>query len=140
MPLRVDPATAAADWAIGLGQATEKITRGVQRVTVSPGSKAAAKADKWLQNVTASKDKFQRNVGRVQLGDWQTATVNAVSRVAQGAQMKQGKFADRITPVFQHMASVLSGVDAMPDTTLDQRINKSAAFQRGMAAYKSPVA
>ena len=139
MPLRVDPNTAAADWATGLGNATDKITRGINRVTVSPGQKAAAKADKWLAGVTASKAKFANNVGKVTLGDWQQASTAAVSRVAQGATMKQGKFAAAITPVFSYMGGVLATVDAMPDTTLDQRIAKSAAFQRQMAAYTPPA-
>lgn len=138
MPLRADPNQAAADWARGLGNATDKITRGIARVQVAPGQKAAQKADKWLANVSASRDKFARNVGKVSLGDWQQAATQAVGRIAQGAQMKEPKFAAAITPVFAHMGNVLAQVDGMPDTTLDQRINKSAAFQRGMAAYKSP--
>jgi hypothetical protein len=137
MPLRTDPTTAAADWAAGLSQSTAKITRGIDRVQQAPGAKAAAKADKWLSGVQQSKDKFARNVGAVTLNDWQTATKDAVGRVAEGATRKQGKFAERIAPVFTHMAGVLNAVDNMPDTTLDQRINKSAEFQRRMAGYRS---
>lgn len=138
MPLRVDPQTAAADWATGLSNATTKITRGIQRVQQAPGAKAAAKADKWLSGVQNSKDKFARNVAAVTLGEWQQATTEAVGRVAEGAQRKQAKYANAVTPVFQHMANVLSQVDNMPDMTLDQRINKSVQFQRGMAGYRSP--
>jgi hypothetical protein len=138
MPLRVDPTTAAADWATGMNNATDKITRGIARVTTSPGTLAAAKADKWLNNVTAAKAKFQNNVGKVTLQSWQSSATAAVSRVGQGATMKQAKFASAITPVFTYMAGVLAQIDAMPDTTLDQRIAKSAAFQRQMALYVAP--
>lgn len=138
MPLRTDPQTAAADWATGLGNATAKIQRGIQRVQTSPGAKAAAKADKWLQGVQSAKDKFARNVGAVSLGEWQQATIEAVGRVAEGATRKQSKYANAITPVFQHMQNVLATVDNMPDMTLDQRIQKSVQFQRGMAGYRSP--
>lgn len=136
MPLRVDPATAAEDWSRGLGNATDKITRGIARVSRAPGQAAAEKADKWLAGTQASVDKFRRNSAAVSLGEWQNAATQAVGRVAEGARMKQSKFADRIAPVFQHMSTVLANVDNMPDSTLDQRINKSAAFQRGMAAYR----
>lgn len=138
MPIRVDPTTAAADWAAGMNNATDKITRGIQRVQTAPGAAAAAKADKWLNNVTASKAKFANNVGKVTLAAWQQAAAAGVSRVGQGATLKQPKFAAAITPVFAFMANVLATVDAMPDTTLDQRIAKSAAMQRGMAAYIAP--
>lgn len=138
MPLRVDPQTAAADWASGLANSTAKIQRGIQRVQQAPGAKAAAKADKWLQGVQGAKDKFARNVGAVTLGEWQQATTEAVGRVAEGAMRKQSKYANAVTPVFQHMQNVLATVDNMPDLTLDQRIQKSVSFQKGMAGYRSP--
>lgn len=138
MPLRVDPTTAAADWAVGMNNATDKITRGIARVATSPGQLAAAKADKWLNNVTAAKTKFTNNVGKVTLQQWQQAANAGISRVGQGATAKQAKFAAAITPVFTYMANQLATIDAMPDTTLDQRIAKSAAFQRAMAAYVAP--
>lgn len=137
MPLRSDPTTAAADWAQGLSQATQRIQRGIDSVTQAPGAKAASKADKYLAGVQSSVGLWQRRVAAVSLADWQQAAKDGVGRVAEGAQRKQGKFAQSIGPVFNHMSSVLGSVDNMPDNTLEQRIAKSAAFQRGMAAYKS---
>ena len=135
MPLRSDPQTAAQDWATGLQNATPKIQRGIQRVTQAPGVKAAQKVDKYRQGVMDNIGKWQRNTAAVDLPTWQAAADAGVSRIADGASRKQGKYADAVAPVFQHMSNVLGQVDSMPDATLDQRIAKSAAFQRGMAAF-----
>jgi hypothetical protein len=138
MPLRTDPATAAADWATRLGQSTDKINRGIQRVQQAPGAKAAAQADVWASNTAAAKEKFRRNVGRVSLGDWQAATQAAVGRVAEGAARKQGKFQAAITPVFAHMANVLASVDNMPRGSFEQNLARMNAMARGMHQYQSP--
>ncbi len=136
MPLRADPTTAAQDWANGLSQATDKIQRGIQRVQVAPGQKAAAKADKYRQGVLDNLDKWRAKTAAVSLGDWQSAAQAAVGRVAEGAQMKQGKFEQAMTKFFPHLASVVNRADSMPDSTLEQRIQKSAFVQRELAKYK----
>lgn len=137
MPRKVDAQTAAGYWAQGMASAGPKISAGIDRVTTAPGQKAAAKKDKYVAGVTASQDLWARRVAAVDLGTWQTRAKAGVSRIAEGAQQKQDKYASNVQGVFAHMDSVLSRVDSMPDNTLEQRIQKSAEFQRGMAQYKS---
>ena len=60
--MRGDPATIAQKWATRLSGSTAEIAAGIDRVTVAPGQRAAQKADKWHMAVTASKDKYRRNV------------------------------------------------------------------------------
>lgn len=136
MPLRSDPQTAAQDWATGMQGASAKISRGIDRVTEAPGAKAARKVDKYRQGVLDNVDTWARRSAAVSLGSWQEAAKAGVSRVAEGASRKSGKYADAVTPVFQHLAQVVATVDNMPDNTLEERIAKSAALQRGMAAYR----
>lgn len=137
MPRKVSAEQAAQYWQSGMAGAGQKISDGIDRVTVAPGQKAAQKKDKYVAGVTASQDLWARRTAAVDLGSWQSAAKAGVSRVAEGASRKSGKYSAAVGPVFAHMDSVLSRIDAMPDNTLDQRIQKSSEFQRGMAAYKS---
>jgi len=137
MPVRTDPTTAAQDWAAGLGAATDKINRGIQRVSVAPGQKAAAKVDKYRQGVLDSVDKWRAKTAAVSLADWQQAATAAVGRVAEGAQMKQGKFEGAMQKFFPHLNAVVQRADSMPDNTLEQRIQKSVFVQRELAKYRS---
>ena len=113
-----------------------KVAAGIDRVTQAPGAKAAAKRDKYLAGVQNNVDNWARNTAAVPLGEWQDAAKKGVSRIAEGAANKAEKYANKIAPVLNHMDSVLSRVDNMPDNTLEQRIQKSAEFQRGMAQFK----
>ena len=136
MPRRVSAQEARQYWASGMANAGPKISAGIDRVTTAPGQKAAQKKDKYVAGVQASQDLWARRVAAVDLGTWQNRAKQGVSRIAEGAQNKGDKYENSVVPVFQHMDSVLSRVDSMPDNTLEQRIQKSAEFQRGMAAYK----
>lgn len=138
MAVRVSAEEAAANWARGVQNGSAKMAAGVDRVTQAPGQKAAQKVDKWRQNTMDAAAKWQANVARVPLAEWQEKMRTlGVSRATQGATANQGKVAQRLAPVFSHMNSVLAQVDALPDTTLEDRIQKSAAFARGMAQYRS---
>lgn len=90
-----------------------------------------------MQGVQNSQDLWARRVSAVSLGEWQQRATAGVSRIAEGAAAKSDKYANAVQAVFAHMDSVLSRVDSMPDTTLEDRIRKSAEFQRGMAQYKT---
>jgi len=107
------------------------MTTGAQGVTKAPGLAAAAAADKWLQRVTASKQKFAQNVGAVSLQSWQNSYINiGIPRVAQGAQAKQGKmqaFMDQFLPYLQRGVQT---IDAMPSTTLEDGIARATAMIR----------
>ena len=137
MPRKTNASEARQYWASGMANAGPKINAGIDRVSTAPGVKAAAKKDKYVAGVTASQDLWARRVAAVDLGTWQTRAKAGVSRIAEGAQQKGDKYGTAVGPVFAHMDSVLSRVDSMPDNTLEQRIQKSAEYQRGMAQYKS---
>lgn len=137
MPVRSNPADATKKWVQNIGQATDRITKGVQAVSVAPGQKAAAQSAKWLQKVTASQDKWRTRVASVSLSDWQNAMVNVgIPRVAQGAQAKQQKMQDFMTNFLPYLASGVARIDAMPSTTLEDSINRAVAMIRHNAAYK----
>lgn len=129
-----DPATIAARWATNLGAATQKITDGVNAVTVAPGQAAARQADVWANNTVASKDKFRRNVGAVSLSDWQQAAINkGIPRIATGATQAQGKFQNFMVAFLPFVHSSVASLP--PRGSLDQNIARMTAHVRKMATF-----
>ena len=132
-----DPVSAAANWTAGLTGAGQKITDGVNRVNQAPGQKAAAQAQKYINNVTASVPKWQRKVAGVTLEQWRSAMITkGVPRVASGAQASQGKFQGALVPLFQFMQSLWQQVDAMDTSTPAARDAKMLAWSQGMRNYQ----
>jgi len=131
------PQQIADKWANRLSGATAEITAGIDRVTVAPGQKAAAKKDKWLLNVQAAQDKWASRVGSVSLEEWKTAAKTVgVQRVAQGAQAKKGKFASFISEFQPHLDALDSKLQSMPDTTFEQRLARMTAAARHNHDFK----
>lgn len=137
MPVRSDPQTATQKWVSNLGNATAAMTAGANRVTTSPGTAAAAAADKWLAKVTQAKDKFKARVGSVTLQQWQTAyTTYGVQRVASGAQAKQGKMLAFQQDWQAYLQANMAKIDRMPTVTLQDGIAKAVAQIQLNAAFK----
>lgn len=137
MPVRATPEQATSRWVNGLSGATQKITDGVNRVTVAPGTKAAAAQQKWMARLQASQAKWASRVSSVSLQEWQQAmTTIGVQRVAQGAQAKQGKFSAFMADFLPYLQAGVSRVEAMPSVTIEDNINRAVAMIRYNAQYK----
>lgn len=123
-------------WKSNLSAATTSITAGVNGVTQAPGQKAAASADFWLARVTAAKQKYATNVGKVTLQQWKDAMLNVgVPRIAQGASANQGKVTDFMTKFLPFLAS---GVASLPPKgDLSQNIQRAVAMMTYTAGYTS---
>ena len=135
--VRVSPQDATTKWVNRLGGATADIQAGIDRVTEAPGMKAAAKQQKWLQAVQGSADKWKRNVSAVSLEQWKALFKSVgVPRIAQGAQAKQSKYTAFAQQFFPHLAQGISRVSAMPDTTFEERIQRSVAMMRHNHEFK----
>lgn len=139
MPVRADAQMATQKWLTNLGNATDRMTKGAQAVTVAPGQKAAAAADKWLIRVQASKQKFINNTGRVSLQQWQDAYIKVgIPRVSQGAQAKQTKYTDAMSAFLPYLAQGVAKIDAMPNNSLADAIARATAMIQHNAAYQRP--
>lgn len=140
MPVRTTAEQATSKWVQHLSAATQQITDGVQRVNRAPGQAAAAQSQRWFARLTAAQDKWRTNVGRVSLQDWQNSMVNVgIPRIAQGAQAKQGKFTNFMQAFLPYLQTGVAKVDAMPNVTLEDAINRSTAMIRHNAAFKRPA-
>lgn len=137
---RLTPEEAAAKWAQRTGASAADWQRGVERVTESPGAKAAAAADKWQAKLTApgTKEKFKRNVGRTSTEEWKAATTQASGRFSAGAQAKQDKMLRHQQAVASHIEAGKRKIAAMPNLTAQDAANRAAAWVMHMAEYKRP--
>jgi hypothetical protein len=112
---------------------------GVQRVTENPATKAIAKKDKMKQNWIKSMDDgtWEKSMGKVKLPDWQEKTAKKMQeRMGAGieaAESKRAEFDKWAVPVINEGMKIVAD---MPDMTLDDNINRSAAMIRHMAKNK----
>lgn len=129
------PDAAAAAWASRLAASTQKITDGVNSVTIAPGQAAARQADVWLQNTQAAQAKWKARVAAVPLSEWQSMmTQKGIPRIAAGATAAQPKFQSFMV---QFLPYVAAGRNALPARgTLDQNIQRAVAMMRHNAAFK----
>lgn len=139
MPVRADAQAATTKWLNNIGSATDRMKQGAMGVSVAPGQKAAASADKWLQRVQQAKAKYQNNVGRVTLQQWQDAYINVgIPRVSQGAQAKQAKYTAAMADFLPYLAQGVAKIDAMPKVTLQDSIARATAMIQHNANYVRP--
>lgn len=137
MPVRTTPEQAQAKWVQRIQASSQSIMDGVNRVQVAPGQRAAAKSQKWLQNTQAAADKWRRNVAAVSLQDWQRLmTEVGIPRIADGAQKKQAKYGAFAQQFFAHLQAGVAKIEAMPDTTFEERVQRATAMMRHNRDFK----
>lgn len=136
---RVTPAEAAQKLSRRLQAATADITKGINAVTEAPGIKAAASAELMLARLieTVQSGVWAEAVSAVSLQDWKTAAINkGVPRIAQGIQTAEPKLIRFYTQLLPAVDAAVAKVQNMPNLTLEDRIARSAAYQREMANFK----
>lgn len=136
---RLTPQEAAARWSQGVSQNVNRYAEGVQRVTQAPGQAAAAKADKYAAGVNASiqSGKWKNRTASVSLAAWQDATVNiGAARLGQSATAKVGKMEAAMSQLLPAVDAARNTVRAMPDTTLEQRVQRMVRFSQEMSKFQ----
>lgn len=133
---RVTASQGAAKWATRLSGATQDITQGVQNVTEAPGIAAARSKALWLQQVTASADKWARRVSAVSLTDWQTAMVSkGIPRIGSGAQAAIPKMEAFLNDFLPFVDQGVQALKSMPKGGTENGIARAAAMIRHNAGY-----
>lgn len=128
-------AQAAAKWTQNLGAAGQRITDGVNAVTVAPGQVAARNKTAYVNGVQAKADKWASRTAAVPLNDWQQSVIQkGVPRIASGAQAAQPKMEAFMAKFLPYTAS---GVASLPARGgLEANIARSAAMIRHSANFK----
>ena len=130
------PEQSGRTWAQNMTRSRQRITSGVQAVTVAPGQAAARQKSAYVNNVAASADKWATNVSKVTLNDWQTAMVNkGIPRIASGAQAAEPKFVTFMGKLLPYIDTAVRNLPARGN--LDQNINRMTSFVRNMAQFKN---
>lgn len=125
------PEQAAADWVAGLSGKTDKITRGVQAVTVAPGQAAARQKALYLAQVQANVDKWASKTAAVPLETWKSAmTDKGIPRIGQGATAAQSKMSTFFARLLPHIDTVKASLP--PRGNFDQNLARLDKFLRGM--------
>ena len=133
----------ADKWQRGISNSQQDMTAGVQRVTVAPGTAAAAKKQKFVSAMQdpATFDKWERGVRSVSLGSWQNSMVTlGIPRAAQGAQQKKDKMVNAMNSLLPFVDNLRNTVKSMPDNSQADREQRMLAWSRGMRQYRKPAA
>jgi hypothetical protein len=132
----------ATNWAQGISNAQQKMTAGVQRVTVAPSVSAIAQRQRFVTSMQdpATFDKWERGLRGVSLSSWQNSMTSlGISRAAQGAQQKKDKFTAAMNSLLPFVDNLRNTVRAMPAVTQADREARMLAWSRGMRQYKKPA-
>lgn len=130
-------AQSAANWKKRMAVASEDYKAGIERVSEAPGAAAAAAADRYAQGVAeaVASGKYAERAASVSLGDWKRLTLEkGPARLAQGAAAAEAKVQATMGQILSNIEAVKAEIDSMPKATLEDRIARSVAYMRGMAA------
>ena len=133
--MAADPATVAAYWASRLGQSTQKITAGVQAVTVAPGVAASRQKAAYIAGVNAKVDKWASRTAAVPLADWQNAIISkGIPRISSGATAAVPKFQNFMV---QFLPAVQAAKQSLPPRgDLGANINRMTQFVTAMSKFQ----
>jgi len=133
------PQQAAQKWANRLTAALDDIRQGVQQLTVSPTELAAQKKDKWLSEIqrAANEGRWEAALRSVTLEDWKQKMLNVgIPRIPDGARSATNKMIEFYSQLLPYIEQVRQAIRQMPDTTVEQRIQRAVEFMRRMAQFK----
>jgi len=102
-------------------------------------AKAAAASDKMLANIMQAiqSGRWAAGLNRVSLSDWKAAaTTKGVSRIAAGVQGSVAKQAAYYSELWPFMDTLQAEVDAMPNLSIEDSINRAAHYMRRMHEFK----
>ena len=119
--------------------AIEDMRIGVNAVTENPCAKAAAKQEKMKARLIESIDsgKWSASLKRVSLDEWKSKMINVgIARVSAGLDANKAKVEAFFSELMPYVTTLQQKLSTMPDTTLEDSINKMGAWTRGMAQFK----
>jgi len=134
------PQQAAANWARGMQNSTERIRQGVQAVTVAPTEKAVAAIPRQVAGVqaAAASGKTERALRNVSLEDWKRDMLEkGLTRVGPGASAAQPKMATFMGELLPFIESGKGRLDSQtPRGDLGMNLARMMAWAQYMANFR----
>ena len=119
--------------------ATQDMVAGVNNVTVAPGKQAVAKKQKAIQNWNDAMNsgKWEKGLNRVSLEDWKKSMIEkGVGRVSAGVDASKDKLVSFYSELLPFQADLSKKIENLPDLTVEDSIQRSATWIRGMANFR----
>ena len=139
MPVRVTPQEYQEKHATNLKASLRYMEAGVNRVTEAPGEAAAQAQDKMRANLIDAIDtgKWADRVRSVSLSEWKQAMINkGIPRVAAGIDGAAPKVIAFATDLFAYENGLMTTIEAMPDVTLNDSVNRAVTWITSMAEFR----
>lgn len=128
-----------AKWSSRLSASQQQITDGVNAVTSSPMLAAAAAKQKMRNNIIEAIDsgKWEAALKAVPLDYWRNQMIHVgIPRISTGAQNAEAKVKGFAAELLSYIASAQAKVNALPDATFQDRINKAIAWMSEMHKFR----
>jgi hypothetical protein len=134
-----DPSKVAKKWADRLKGATSDIREGIKGLSESPTKKAAEKIDlmkaRWIE--AADSGKIKRELEKVDLKTWQDLMDRkGIPNISTGADAATPKMEDFFKDLLAYEEKLKADIEKMPETTLQDRINRAVKWMNEMAKFK----
>lgn len=134
--MSLDPTVATQKWVSRMQAASAEITAGVNAVTEAPGLAAARASNAWLARITASVDKWKRNVAAVTLEQWKTAMIErGIPAISTGVTAKSQNYQNFAVKCYPYIATGVAHVKGMPKGTIAQSVARAQYFIEYMSKY-----
>lgn len=119
--------------------ATDDMRRGADKVSIAPTELAVKKLDKMKANFNRAIEsgKVERGLKRVTLEDWKRKYMDVgVDRVSGGIDASKEKVIAFASELLPFEDGLQNEVKKMADLTIEDSVNRSAAWIRGMSKFK----
>jgi len=126
-------------WASQTKASAPNYVAGVRGCTKNPGELAAQAQDKYAAGVqeAVSSGRYAEGCRSVSPAQWKDSCEKiGAQRISSGVDKGKAKAAAFFAEFLPQLQSITEQVNAMPSLTLEDRIAKSAAQQRAVAALK----
>jgi hypothetical protein len=137
--LNIDPTVMANNWATGVAANAQKwLYKYLHPKALFNANPTQAQAN-WQAGINAAvaRNAYSTNLGKASpSAAAQAASTYGVANYGASGTQKKAKFAAKAPGLASAMSSLRATIDAMPSASLQDRINRSVAWQNGLAALK----
>lgn len=135
---KLSPEEAHQKWVNRLTNAIPDVKKGIDRVTESPTEAAAKSVDKWFAGLQKARStgKYERGLRGVSLEEWKSKARDVgADRIGTGAVAAHDKQVNFYGKLFPYQDSLQRRVKAMPNTSLQDNIQRAVAWIQGMSEF-----